>query len=627
MVADFNKIYIEGVMEILPQSIFNLCFVDGSLLSKNFYSLIDGSIHLHESASNNLIMYHLQNSGVLYEYQRALRSNNVIITGEDIWGNKLSNLLSSNVMVFVNGKLLSQDSFVVLTDNSIRLLVTSLLNNNTIQILVSSNLIYGGVINNSTIINNIASNGETNILLKINYNKNNTLLFKNGSLLSPRDIINFGNGEVQISTHIDVDHDVIEYYSINGTIHSYIFKATYGYIEYGPYDDNGMKLPIYYDTLVKLSNIAKIAVDNIRSGFYIREDGTDGLLMIVDDNFETYYLKCITLTKFAKTRLEQETYYLTVPDSIDISHYLSGYDNKYRILPEILNVFKTVIVNEVYDEFKRLQDLRSKHKVDSKNINKLLKLLGFNIDISDFNFKSKQNILDELTNFYKIVGTKKSYDFFNIIFDTSRIINMEQLFTYFGSEEENQREYVDFYTKEETGAIVHKEYIIPTKDFGNVEYETEDFLDWGIITGISKEDHNDTVGTEGFGGVNEELIGRWVEYFEWERPSNLYPTNHVELQVSIPAEEKYYDFIEKFLERFYNLASAVLYIDRLIQLYYYGINTDYSYATLLDDTLMSVENTVLGIQTSPVGTYQRYQCTSDPFNNYIVRSYILNKNS
>lgn len=625
MVADFNKIYVDSAAEILPQNVFNLCFVDGSLLSKKLYSLVDGSIHINNPATDNLVFYQLQECGILYEYHRSLRSDNVLISGEDIWGNTLDNLNQNSVIIFINGVLLSTDDFVVLNNNTIRLLVTNININNVIQIFVSPYMTYGGIINNSVITNNIASNGETTILLNINYNRNNTLIFKNGRLLSPTDIVNFGENEIQISTHIDLDKDKVEYYTINGSISNYIFKASYGYVEYGPYDDVNNKLPIYYDTLFKLSGVAKTLIDNLRPGFYIREEGTDGLLMVVDDNYETYELKCITLTKFAKTRLNQDFYYLTVPDGINIAHYISSYDNKYRLLPEVLEVFKNTILNEVYDEFKRLQNLRSIHKVDSKNINKLLSLLGFNIDISDFSFKNKQNILDELTNFYKIVGTKKSYDFFNIIFDTSRIINIEQLFTYFGSEDSTQREYVDFYTKEETGAIVHKEYIIPTADYGDVEYAVEDKIDWGVITGVEKEDHSTKIGVESFGAVNDALVGRWVEYFEWERPSNLYPTNHVELQVSIPAEESYYNFIEKFLERFYNLASTVLYIDRIIQLYYYGVNNEYSYGTLLDDTALSVENSVLGIKTSPVGSYQRYQCTSDPFNNYIIRSHIKNK--
>lgn len=625
MSENINKIYVDGTIEILSQSVYNLCFSDGLLLSKKHYSLVDNTLHINTPATDNVSLYHLQNCGVLYEYQFATISNNSLITGADLWGNTLTGLLNNSIIIFLNGKLLSSDNFVILSDNSIRLLITSTAVNNTIQIFVSQNIVYGGIIDNNLIINNVSSNNEVNLLLNINYSRNNTLIFKNGHLLSSKDIVNFGEQQIQISTYIDAEKDKIEYYTINGNINNYIFDASLGYVEYGPYDNVGVKLPVYYDTLVKFSGVTKTLIDNPRPGFYIREEGTDGLLIIVDDNYETSNLKCITLTKFAKNIVEQNSYYLTVPDGINISHYISEYDKKYRILPEVLGVFKDVILNEVYDECKRLQNLRSLHKVDSKNINKLLSLLGFNIDISNFDFKSKQNILDELSNFYKIVGTEKSYDFFNIIFNTTRIVSMEQLFTYFGSDESTQREYVDFYTKGETGAIEHKEYIIPTADYGNVEYVVQDKIDWGYITGVASTDHASTVGVENWGKVNEALVGRWVEYVEWTRPSNLYPTNHVELQLSIPAEESYYDFMEKFLERFYNLASTVLYIDRIIQLYSYGINTDYTTGTLLDDTALSVENSVLGIMTAPVGTYQRYQCTSDPFNNYIIRDYIKNK--
>ena len=103
MVADFNKIYVDSAAEILPQNVFNLCFVDGSLLSKKLYSLVDGSIHINNPATDNLVFYQLRECGILYEYHRSLRSDNVLISGDDIWGNTLDNLNQNQTKRFMRG--------------------------------------------------------------------------------------------------------------------------------------------------------------------------------------------------------------------------------------------------------------------------------------------------------------------------------------------------------------------------------------------------------------------------------------------------------------------------------------------------------------------------------------------
>ena len=92
---------------------------------------------------------------------------------------------------------------------------------------------------------------------------------------------------------------------------------------------------------------------------------------------------------------------------------------------------------------------------------------------------------------------------------------------------------------------------LPTVDYGSVETEkASDFYDYGY--------------------VYEEIKGEWVEWFEWDRPTNWYPTNHVNVAVEVPPGVEYDTFMNEFKKTFYDIASTVLYIHNVIDVYTFG---------------------------------------------------------
>ena len=73
-----------------------------------------------------------------------------------------------------------------------------------------------------------------------------------------------------------------------------------------------------------------------------------------------------------------------------------------------------------------------------------------------------------------------------------------------------------------------------------------------------------------FGNVSEQIVGHWVSWYDWDRPKGWYPTNHVDVCVELPVDVTYEDFMNIFKDTFYEMASAVLYIHQITQLYIFG---------------------------------------------------------
>ena len=78
-----------------------------------------------------------------------------------------------------------------------------------------------------------------------------------------------------------------------------------------------------------------------------------------------------------RTLYKTKEYYLVVPECKKIIDYLSDFDKKTKLIPEVLEVFQRVLLDEFQDEVKRLRNIRNISKVDSVHIDKLLKLFPF----------------------------------------------------------------------------------------------------------------------------------------------------------------------------------------------------------------------------------------------------------
>ena len=196
------------------------------------------------------------------------------------------------------------------------------------------------------------------------------------------------------------------------------------------------------------------------------------------------------------------------------------------------------------------------------------------------------------------------------------------------NQKNNARTYVDFYKKDEypgTPAELERQYISNKIDYGLVTVGTEaspypwsptdadeDYGDSRYLNAASNADTN-LVAYEDYGSVTEDVGGYWDEYWSWDRPRSAYATNHVEVEVNILAGENYDEVIERFYQQFYNLASTVLYIHRLVTVFNFGQSG--SSATTTDGT---VQDFSFGIMTSPYATYEKYYCASDPLEGKVI---------
>ena len=73
-----------------------------------------------------------------------------------------------------------------------------------------------------------------------------------------------------------------------------------------------------------------------------------------------------------------------------------------------------------------------------------------------------------------------------------------------------------------------------------------------------------------YGYVYEDIKGKWIEWYEWNRPACWYPTNHVDVSLEIPPDVDYDEFVNEFKKTFYDIASTVLYIHSIINVYNFG---------------------------------------------------------
>jgi len=94
-----------------------------------------------------------------------------------------------------------------------------------------------------------------------------------------------------------------------------------------------------------------------------------------------------------------------------------------------------------------------------------------------------------------------------------------------------------------------------------------------------------------YGYVYEQIKGEWYEWYEWDRPKDWYPTNHVNVALEIPAGVNYEDFINEFKKTFYDIASTVLYIHNIIDVYIFGYN-EKSFGFLGAPTYHTIEVTL-----------------------------------
>ena len=428
--TDINKIYVNSNIIIQNGYSNSLCFVDGYAIDKSKYAIENNEISILKDGKDYLSVFYNTNCSQCYYYKKILNDYGVVVYGVDEQSKTMQGLKNGNILVFLDGVLLSENEYEILDEENIALLIVkSDTKMHQIIIYVSNSPLIHGVLHDPTNTQETSDyRRKRNPENKINYNRFDTLIFRNGIFLSPLQTQTI-NGYTEV-TFKPEDSDNFEYYKINDGTISFNFQAELGITEFGPIDDFQTNIPLLYDTIVVFDDLVKVVVDDLRPGFIISEKNNPGKLLVVDTNYESNKLKTITLSPFYKTNYTKDDYYLEIPEAKNIVGYLSDYDKKYTMIPEILRIFQRVLLDEIHDEIERIKNIRNVSRVNSDDIYKLIRLLGLNLDIKHLNIKQMQEALDELTNFYRIAGTKNSLNYFNIVQDNTKLISVKQLFTF-----------------------------------------------------------------------------------------------------------------------------------------------------------------------------------------------------
>lgn len=637
---DINKIFLNGPITVTSVNMTVLAFNNLKAMSKTKYSISDNFVNVVEPIENSLCVYQNVNNTEYYEYYVSLRLNPQIeVDTIDRFGNHFDTLENKTPLIFVDGiKLLTNDYEI--KNNSIFIIKPIALNTpNTVIIYLSEDIQYYG-----NALKSQNWNENTNTFVLPDYSKLDYIFFLNGNLLSYNTIRKVDD-ELYFSQLFDKNTDILEYYKLPSNTYTVFFSEVNGYFSYGPIDDFGTEVPEYYNSIVTFEKIARLAIDDLRKGFLIKENDTigNGELIVIDEDYETTSIKCLEIVPFLKTKYNKTEYYVQVPTAKSILKYASEYDLNGTMFPELLGLFQRLLLDETYDSIQRLKNIRSINKVDSVNINALIQFLGMDMKITNLTLEQKHALLEELNSFYKIVGTRSSYNFYNLTGRNTRIASLEQLFTPikdYSEASDNARRYVTFRTPEELGAVYKKEYTFDHTDYGYVdeianyddiltnqprsegnledneagtsivatdkftqiyltpvlnpkrkvylnnedgtttEYEidvpvnnyvqrpkigpNEPTIDYGWIT-------EEPVSFIDYGYVRDKIKGHWIQWIEWDRPQNWYPTNHVEVSVEVPSTIDYDTFMKEFMKTFYEIASTVVYIHRLIEEYSFNL--------------------------------------------------------
>lgn len=432
-INEINKISVNSTLKLRNVNMTTLLFSDNLLCPRNTYTIADNMLIVKDQPHTDLDLFQFIDTSNYYEYLMNLTTKGVVISGKDRYGNELDHL-SDTVLVFINGYKITSAEYIIDKKNN-TITIKSAFNEKVMSnvIVYTSDAVYEG-----NVEDDFSWNPEYNQFLLKDYTIERYIFFKNGELLSPDKIQKVGS-YVRLNTVIKHGVDLVEYYRMSRDCYALTFTPDIGYLTYGPKDDRGTLVQNPYDCIITLDNIARLAIDDVRTGFFVHEVYGDGCVMMVDDDFETCSIKCLTIRKFKKETLDPTEYFLTVPDAPSIIKYVSDYDLNGTLFKELLASFQKVLLNETYDSIKRIANIRNINKVDSANISAMINFLGLRINVTNLTLDKKHNLIEELRTFYDTVGTRASYNFYNAFKNDGKIINIQQLFTPMKSTEDEKK--------------------------------------------------------------------------------------------------------------------------------------------------------------------------------------------
>ena len=533
-VQDINQISVKSSIKLENVSLTTIVFGDGDLVSNDIVSLNNRILTVRKDLWDEVNLY-LDKDGLnIYEWDASLYTGNVTLSDIDVHGKPCKNLIGNGIetVLFINGKRVSKTdsygrlNYAINQNNTLTIIAPfeeyDARNTARITLFVFSNAMYYGTLEDNSgwdpvnkllrlsgynedkyifflqtkypTVQNYVNLPTTNVndgdiyrvlsdgntyrwdAFSSSWNLTERADLTNGKIISPSLI--YTNPEY-ISFNLDITEDmVIDYYTLGPETQHYIFDASPSIYEYGQSDRVAKILPVIYNKRVYFDGPVCNLIDNIRQGFFIKESGTgkEGSLVITDTTFDLPYVNCLTLVDFTSNTYSSSQYFVQVPEARSILNYLSEYDLDKGFLPEILKVFQRVLLDEAYDSVKRLQDTRSVTKIDSNSISKLIKLMGVTLNIYNMSIAEKRRLLEELTNFYKMVGTRPSYNIYNQATSHGQMTNLRQLFTPIkdnistdeSGKDTSTKRYVTFRNDEELGAKYYRDYVYPYVDYGDI---------------------------------------------------------------------------------------------------------------------------------------------------------------
>lgn len=435
--ADFNKIHVtgDGGIQVNNEELALLLFNDGKVLSKSKYSLENHLLSILEDTTRTITLFYNNYIATVYEFTIVLKENNTKLPPIDNKLKQVTNLYKDRLLVFIDGILEPVDGYDVLDNN------TLIIKNKQNDILQHNVIVYSSALNFERNITIREPNSTLNLdnVSCPNYSQYKTMVFLDGIKIDYNEIESFIDPQSGLKKEIKINNadnkanvlEIIRFYDENDRITSLNFETDQGYLTYGPYDDFGNRIPNMYDITFEFQDQLKLVVDDIKTGFFIKEENGSGEAIVIDETFEGTTLHGIVLQPFTTNYYTNSEYYFKVPEYTSIINYLSEFDTKYTFIPEILNLFQRLLLDEIQDTIQRLRNSRSIQKVDSTQVNKLLQLLGCNLNTKRLNKKQRRELIEELNNFYNIAGTRNSYNILNILQNDLKLIDMEQLFTPF----------------------------------------------------------------------------------------------------------------------------------------------------------------------------------------------------
>ena len=419
MTQEINKIYVNSTVRINSNPMPTLCFVDGNVQFINNYALANHELNIYTQSKDYITLSYGSNDATVYYFNLILKDFGVILEKTDTQGNWVSGVSEGKLLIFVDGRLLDETEYEVINDSAISLRI-NFNDFNFHQVVVYSSK---EQIPHEKII---VESGKS---FEFMYNRDQHLFFKNGYLI-PNDHIFVDAVYNRLTINYPItETDEITYIQLPSTTQTLNFKSEDGYFTYGPEDDFRKLVPIKYDYELVFDDNLNNIVDDMRTGFILKSDEYNAEFLIVDDNFNKNNIKALNIQNANRTLYRTKEYYLVVPECKKIIDYLSDFDKKTKLIPEVLEVFQRVLLDEFQDEVKRLRNIRNISKVDSVHIDKLLKLLGNNLDVRNKTVRQKRELLEELTSYYRTMGTEHSYNILNTADPSIELSDMEQLFT------------------------------------------------------------------------------------------------------------------------------------------------------------------------------------------------------